>query len=94
MKTRNLLKVSLLSAVVILSSCTKDKDEVTPIACTVETPAAYSFLIDGSETVVYSGQTARLQMASELGSALSNPATTLAALEASQACTACSHPQS
>ena len=81
MKTRNLLKVSLLSAVVILSSCTKDKDEVTPIACTVETPAAYSFLIDGSETVVYGGQTARLQMASELGSALSNSATTLAALE-------------
>jgi hypothetical protein len=80
MKTKNLLKAALLSCVVILSSCTKDKDVVTPITCTVEAPSDYTFMIDGSSTVSYGGQTARLQMAGELGSALSDANTTASAL--------------
>jgi len=80
MKTKNLLKAALLSCVVILSSCTKDKDVVTPIICTVEAPSDYTFLIEGSSTVSYGGQTARLQMAGELGSALSDANTTASAL--------------
>ena len=80
MKTKDLLKVALLSCVVVFSSCSKDDPVVTPTACTVETPSDYTFLIDGSSTVSYGGQTARLQMAGELGSALSAPTTTASAL--------------
>jgi len=80
MKTKNLLKAALLSSVVILSSCTKDKDVITPITCTVEAPSDYTFMIDGSSTVSYGGQTARLQMAGELASALSDANTTVSAL--------------
>jgi hypothetical protein len=79
MEIKNLIKVTLLSLVIVLSSCSKN-DDVTPISCTVETPTEYSYLIDGNSTVSYGGQTARLQMASELGSAASSETTTVEAL--------------
>ncbi len=73
----NFMKVASLSAVIAISSCTT---EVTD-PCSVNAPADYSFLISGNSTVVYGGQTQRLQMASELGNALSDGATTEAALK-------------
>tara|TARA_B100000902_G_C27288521_1_gene905772 strand:- start:847 stop:1965 length:1119 start_codon:yes stop_codon:yes gene_type:complete len=74
----NLIKISSLSAIVALASCGTGNTD----PCTVNAPADYSFTVDGLSTVTYSGQTQRLQMAGELGSALSDPATTEAALNA------------
>jgi hypothetical protein len=79
MEIKNLIKGTLLSLIIVLSSCSKN-DDATPISCTVETPAEYSYLIDGNSTVSYGGQTARLQMAAELGSAASSATTTVEAL--------------
>jgi hypothetical protein len=76
MKKFNIFKLASLSAVIVVSSCGTDVTE----PCTVNAPADYSFSVDDSSTVAYSGQTARLEMAGELGSALSDPATTEAAL--------------
>jgi len=81
MKKQNLFKTLLLSGLVILSSCSKDNDP-DPVGCTVETPASYTYLVDGETTVSYSGQTARLDMAAEMMSALSDANTTAAALNA------------
>ena len=79
---KEFVKVALLSTIVILSSCKKDDpiDTITPTACTVDAPNDYTFMIDGSSTVSYSGQTQRLQMAGELSSALSDANTTASAL--------------
>ena len=79
MKKNNLLsKISLLViGVIFLNSCTKDND--TP-DCVVNAPATYSFEVDNSSTVAYSGQTQRLQMHNELHAALSNSGTTEAML--------------
>lgn len=80
MKTEKLLKVSLLSIVIILSSCKKDSP--TPVVnnidedCTVETPATYAFTFDGVSTVAYDGQAARLATAKSVYDVLnSNPTT-------------------
>ena len=79
MKKNNLLsKISLLViGVVFLNSCTTDDDTLD---CVVNAPSTYSFEVDGSSTVSYSGQTQRLQMHDELHAALSNSATTEAML--------------
>ena len=67
MKTKKLLKISLLLTVIILSSCKKDSP--TPLVdndgedCTVEAPATYAFTHDGINTVAYDGQAARLATA-------------------------------
>jgi len=47
---------------------------------TIETPTEFSFIADGFNTVSYGGQTARLDMASEMMSAISSNGTTADAL--------------
>lgn len=61
MKKNKLFKLAALSLVVILSSCSKDDPD--PITCTVDTPNAYAFTYDGTNTVSYSGQAGRLATA-------------------------------
>ena len=63
MKIHNLL---LVFASLLIISCSDDDNEVI-------VPASYSFERDGSSTVSFSGQTARIQMAEELISELKNP---------------------
>jgi len=82
MKTQNLLKSIFFSSLVIFSSCSKDNDSVTPVDCTVVAPNMYDYLVNDSSTVTYTGQTARLQMAAEIMTALSDPNTTASALKA------------
>ena len=62
----------MLSAVIVLSSCKKDDDPVVPLqtACEVVSPNAYTFTYDGTSTVAYTGQAARLQTAKDVYSAL------------------------
>ena len=50
-------------------------------ACNPSFVSNYNFLYNGSSTVVYGGQTTRLQMASEMGSALYDPSTTYLQLQ-------------
>ena len=47
---------------------------------TVETPTEFTYLFNGSTTVSYGGQTARLNMVSEMMNALADPTTTSEAL--------------
>tara|TARA_B100001250_G_scaffold334074_1_gene299868 strand:+ start:8896 stop:10035 length:1140 start_codon:yes stop_codon:yes gene_type:complete len=78
MKTKNTIKGLLLSSIVILGACSKNDDQ--PVSCTVTTPDSYIYNVDGANTVSYGGQTARLDMAAEMMSALSAETTTEAAL--------------
>jgi len=66
-------KVLLLSTLVTASliSCGKDDDKVE-----ITVPATYEFTRDGVSTVSYSGQTARIDMATELVGALKSTAST------------------
>ena len=64
---KNLFKISLLSCVILISSCSKDNDP-EPIACELTaTPTTYAFTnADGVNTVAFTGQIARLQKAKEV----------------------------
>jgi hypothetical protein len=66
MKTKNLFNLLLLSVVLILASCSKNKTTVAPLSCTVEAPLTYAFEHEGTSTVFFTGQTARLQQAKDL----------------------------
>lgn len=62
-----LLAITLLT---LLASCSSDDDTVTVVVeNTVEAPADYSFTRNGESTVKFTGQTTRLEMASETVSA-------------------------
>jgi hypothetical protein len=84
MERKNLLKVLLFSTVIVLSSCKKDSptpiDPVDLCEADVVTPTEFSFTADGYNTVSYGGQTARLDMASEMMSAIASTGTTADAL--------------
>ena len=74
MKKRKIFFYGLLSLTVMLSSCSKDSptpDPTDPVATN------YAFSHDGTSTVSYSGQTARLIMASEMLTAVNSSSTTL-----------------
>ena len=62
-KKLNFLKAVLLSTIVLLSSCGTDNDTVE---CSVTSPDNYVFSHDGTNTVSFGGQTARLQMVAEI----------------------------
>ena len=71
---KNLLNLFTICTLIILSSCSKDNEN--PTSCTVENPIEYTYMVDGSSTVSYGGQTVRLQMAGEMMSALASDNTT------------------
>lgn len=66
--------------IVALGSCDNNDDDETP---SVQAPATYAFTRDGQSTVSFSGQTARIQMATELITAMKDfdNATTVSLLE-------------
>ena len=72
MKKNNLFKVLLLSAVVIISSCSSDSGDTDPLSCTLATtPTEYAFTnSDGNSTVYYGGQASRLGAAEDVYSTL------------------------
>tara|TARA_Y100001968_G_scaffold331194_1_gene385071 strand:+ start:938 stop:2035 length:1098 start_codon:yes stop_codon:yes gene_type:complete len=74
---KNIIKLSFLSVLFVFASCTKDKDTVE---CQVTAPDSYEFSHDGTNTVSYGGQTARLNMAAEILSLLGDATSTDAAL--------------
>ena len=76
MKTKNYLTLIGASVVLSFSSCDPSTDTPTPIECTVNAPSDYTFEVDGSSTVSFSGQTARLGMAEEILSMLGESSTT------------------
>ena len=79
MNLQSYSKGTLLAAVIVaFTSCNPDKDNEP----TVDVPASYVFTVDGESTVAFGGQTARLQMADELMSALNTENSTQTALAA------------
>ncbi len=70
MKTKNIFKLIILSAIIVLSSCSSDKNTPEPIACVVDAPLTYSFEHEGENTVSYSGQANRLAVAKQVYDAL------------------------
>ena len=67
---------------IVLVACNDDPDEVVDPVITVTPPATYAFERDGASTVSFSGQSARLEMAAELGTWLNTPMKTAAELDA------------
>lgn len=74
------LGIAILSAIVF-TSCTSDDDSPTPKA-EIKAPATYVFDRNGNSSVSFSGQTARIKMANELGSALKDNSKTKIQLDA------------
>ena len=66
MKNKNIINLTLVAIVVFLSSCSKNKTTVDPLGCTVDAPSTYEFEHEGTSTVFFTGQTARLQQAKDL----------------------------
>ena len=54
----------------ILTSCSNDSDPIDDVTCSVDAPSTYSFEYEGSSTVSYSGQAARLATAKSLYDAM------------------------
>ena len=67
---------------IVLVACNDDPDEVVDPIISVTPPATYAFERDGASTVSFSGQSARLEMAAELGTWLNTPIKTAAELDA------------
>ena len=74
MKKNNLFKVLLLSAVVIISSCSSDSGDTDPLSCNLATtPTEYAFTdSDGNSTVYYGGQASRLGAAEDVYNTLND----------------------
>ena len=74
MKKNNLIKTLLLSAVVIISSCSSDSGDTDPLTCTLATtPTSYAFTDgDGNSTVYYGGQASRLGAAEDIYNTLND----------------------
>ncbi len=68
LNSRLQIGTALLSCATIISSCGNDDADEPNV--TIETPTSYVFTRDGSSTVSFSGQTARILMAEELTSGL------------------------
>tara|TARA_B100001248_G_scaffold261463_1_gene252748 strand:+ start:4780 stop:5904 length:1125 start_codon:yes stop_codon:yes gene_type:complete len=64
---KNLIKISILSIIILISSCSKDS-EPDPVICELtDTPTTYAFAdADGNNTVSFTGQIARLEKAKEV----------------------------
>lgn len=73
------IALSLLVASALFTSCSSDDNSSNNN--NVDAPAAYQFERNGISTVSYSGQTDRLLMGGELGSALKNSSNTEAILD-------------
>lgn len=63
-------KITIFSLLIGAALVSCSDDDNTAIGNGVVSPETYSFTRDGSSTVSYSGQTTRIQMGNELGSAL------------------------
>ena len=77
---KNLNSLWLLVLGFIIIGCDNETEE--PATITVTPPATYSFERNGATTVSYSGQSARLEMAAELGTWLNTPIKTATELNA------------
>ena len=77
---RNLNSLCFLVLSFIIIGCDNETEE--PATITVTPPATYSFERNGASTVSYSGQSARLEMAAELGTGLNTPTKTATELNA------------
>ena len=67
-KMKNLTKFAYLAfgLTFVLSACSTDDDDHDHDHCTVDAPATYSFEHEGTSTVSYTGQAARLAKAKEV----------------------------
>ena len=60
----------IVSAAFILTSCSDGSDPIDDVSCTVNAPSTYSYEFEGTSTVAYSGQAARLATAKDLYDAM------------------------
>ena len=86
---KNLKTLWIILFGIIIIGCNDETDTITPDpdpdpvdpVITINIPTTYTFNRDGSTSVSYSGQSARLEMAKEISSALNNEEKTKAALD-------------
>ena len=77
---KNLKQILVMFLGIFLLACEDDTEEVVEVVVTP--PATYAFERNGQSTVSFSGQSARLEMAAELGTWLNTPIKTAADLDA------------
>ncbi len=77
---KNLKQILVMFLGIFLFACEDDTEEVVEVVVTP--PATYAFERNGQSTVSFSGQSARLEMAAELGTWLNTPIKTAADLDA------------
>ncbi len=77
---KNLKQILVMFLGIFLFACEDDTEEVVEVVVTP--PATYAFERNGQSTVSFSGQSARLEMAAELGTWLNTPMKTAADLDA------------
>mgnify|MGYP001329122271 CR=1 FL=1 len=88
---KNLKTLWIILFGIIIIGCNDETDTITPDpdpdpdpvdpVITINIPTTYTFNRDGNTSVSFSGQSARLEMAKELSSALNNAEKTKAALD-------------
>ena len=77
---KNLKQILVMFLGIFFFACEDDTEEVVEVVVTP--PATYAFERNGQSTVSFSGQSARLEMAAELGTWLNTPMKTAADLDA------------
>ena len=77
---KNLKQILVMFLGIFFFACEDDTEEVVEVVVTP--PATYAFERNGQSTVSFSGQSARLEMAAELGTWLKTPMKTAADLDA------------
>ena len=76
------LSLTVLLSIIVMSCSSDDENSNSFIEPVITAPATYSFFRDGENAVSYSGQTTRIEMASQTASAIKDPLKTQAELDA------------
>ncbi len=76
------LSLAVFLSITIMSCSSDDDNSISPVNPIITAPATYSFSRDLENTVSYTGQTTRIEMASQTASAIKDPLKTQAELDA------------
>ena len=76
------LSLAVFLSITIMSCSSDDDNSISPVVPIITAPATYSFSRDLENTVSYTGQTTRIEMASQTASAIKDPLKTQAELDA------------
>ena len=59
------LSIAVFLSIMMISCSSDDDNSISPVEPVITAPATYSFTRDGENAVSYTGQTTRIEMASQ-----------------------------